>query len=175
LKSFPFQEWHLSEFQEHTIESGENVNPKSMKERQIESHLRFFKTYLVGIKNCEQQLEYIMPNITTKFGADSQGSFFYVVADSTCNIAIDRIEGKRALDLKEEIEKYKIITKSIEKAVAELKPQEQDFVKHRYFECLPMHEVKIKLGYSEEKSVYRLRRHVLDKLMISLHNLLTFK
>jgi hypothetical protein len=31
------------------------------------------------------------------------------------------------------------------------------------------------LGYSEEKSVYRLRRHVLDKLMISLHNLLTFK
>jgi hypothetical protein len=151
------------------------VNPKSLKERQIENHLRFYKTYSVGIKNCEQQLEYILPNITTKYGADNHGAFFYVVADSTCNIAIDRIEGKRALDLREEIERYKIITKSIDQAIVELKPQEQDFVKHRYFDGLPMHEVKQKLGYSEEKSVYRLRRYVLDKLMISLHNLLTFK
>lgn len=129
----------------------------------------------MGIKNCEQQLEYIQPNITTKFGADDHGAFFYVVADSTCNIAIDRIEGKRALDLKEEIERYKIITSSIEKAMTELKQQELDFVNFRYFDCLPMHEVKAKLGYSEEKSVYRLRKHVLDKLLISLHNLLTFK
>lgn len=150
------------------------INAKSMKERQIENHLRFYKTYLVGIKNCEQQLEYILPNITTKYGADNHGAFFYVVADSTCNIAIDRIEGKRALDLKEEIERYKIITQSIQKAIVELKPQERDFVNFRYFDCLPMHEVKLKLGYSEEKSVYRLRRHVLDKLLISLHNLMTF-
>jgi hypothetical protein len=157
------------------LKSGGCVNQDSMKKRQIENHLRFYKTYLVGIKNCEQQLDYILPNITTKFGADNHGAFFYVVADSTCNIAIDRIEGKRALDLKEEIEKYKIITQSIEKAIAELKPQEQDFVKYRYFDCSPMHDVKTKLGYSEEKSVYRLRRHVLDKLIISLHNLLSFK
>lgn len=154
---------------------GEIMNGKSMKERQIENHLRYYKTYLVGIQNCKQQLDYIQPNITTKFGADNHGAFFYVVADSTSNVAIDRIEGKRALDLREEIAKYTIITKSIEKAVAELKTQERDFVNHRYFDCLPMHEVKANLGYSEEKSVYRLRRHVLDKLMISLHNLLTFK
>jgi DNA-directed RNA polymerase specialized sigma subunit len=160
---------------ESTIEVGETLNPKSMKERQIENHLRFYKTYLVGIQNCEQQLEYIQPNITTKFGADNHGAFFYVVADSTCNIAIDRIEGKRALDLKEEIERYKLITQSIDKAMEELKQQEKDFVNYRYFECLTMHEVKTKLGYSEEKSVYRLRRHVLEKLLISLHNLLTFK
>lgn len=146
-----------------------------MKERQIEQHLRFYKTYLVGIKNCEQQLEYIQPNITTKFGADNHGAFFYVVSDSTSNIAIDRIEGKRALDLREEIDRYKIITHSIDQAIKELKDQEKDFVKYRYFECLPIHDVKTKLGYSEEKSVYRLRRHVLDKLLISLHNLLTFK
>jgi hypothetical protein len=31
------------------------------------------------------------------------------------------------------------------------------------------------LGYAEEKSVYRIRRHVLDKLLISLNNLLTLK
>jgi DNA-directed RNA polymerase specialized sigma subunit len=151
------------------------MNSKSMNERQIENHLRFYKTYLVGIKNCEQQLEYIYPNITTKYGADNHGAFFYVVSDSTCNIALDRIEGKRALDLKEEIAKYKIITSSIDEAVEGLKPLERDFVDFRYFQCLSIHEVKSKLGYSEEKSVYRIRRHVLDKLLISLHNLLTFK
>lgn len=161
---------------QRTFEWVNQMNQKhmDMRERQIENHLRFYKTYLVGIKNCEQQLDYIQPNITTKFGADNHGSFFYVVSDTTSNIAIDRIEGKRALDLKEEIQRYKIITQSINKAMESLKPQEQDFVKHRYFDCLPIHEVKLKLGYSEEKSVYRIRRHVLDKLMISLHNLLTF-
>ena len=114
------------------------------------------QTYLVGIQNCEEQLEYIMPNITTKFGADNHGAFFYVVADSTANIALDRIEGKRALDLREEIERYKIITTSIDRALKELKQQEMDFVTYRYFECLPIQEVKQRLGYSEEKSVYRI-------------------
>lgn len=152
-----------------------NHNSKMQHERMLENHLRFYKTYLVGIKNCEEQLEYIMPNITTKFGADNHGAFFYVVSDSTANIALDRIEGKRALDLKEEIEKFKIITTSIDRALKELKQQEREFIQYRYFECLPIHEVKIKLGYSEEKSIYRIRRHVLDKLMISLNNLLSFK
>ena len=152
-----------------------NHNTKIQQERIIENHLRYYKTYLVGIRNCEEQLEYIMPNITTKFGADNHGSFFYVVSDSTANIAIDRIEGKRALDLREEIEKYKIITTSIERALKEMKQQERDFIEYRYFDCLPITEVKIKLGYSEEKSVYRIRRHVLDKLHISLNNLLSFK
>jgi DNA-directed RNA polymerase specialized sigma subunit len=172
---FPIMKLQQCRLMEFIIEKGESMNSKSMNERTIENHLRYYKTYLVGIKNCEQQLEYIYPNITTKFGADNHGSFFYVVSDNTCNFALDRIEGKRALDLKEEINKYKIITSSIEKAVEQLQPQEKDFVMHRYFDCLPIHDVKTKLGYSEEKSVYRIRRHVLDKLLISLHNLLTFK
>jgi DNA-directed RNA polymerase specialized sigma subunit len=147
---------------------------KAMKERTIENHLRFYKTYQVGIKNCEQQLEYIMPSLVSRYGVDDNGTFFFIVND-TAKVAMDRIEGKRALDLKEEIERHKIITTSIENALYDLKIQEQDFVNWRYFECLTIHEVKIKLGYSEEKSVYRVRRHVLDKLMISLNNLLTFK
>lgn len=147
---------------------------KIMKERNIENHLRFYKTYLVGIKNCEQQLEFILPNITTKYGADNHGAFFYVVSDSTANIALDRIEGKRAIDLREEIEQYKLITASIDNALEELTKQERDFVRHRYFECLPMQEVKMKLGFQEEKSAYRIRRHALDKLLISLNNLLSF-
>jgi hypothetical protein len=152
-----------------------NHEAKMQHERFLENHMRLYKTYLVGIRNCEEQLEYIMPNITTKFGADNHGAFFYVVSDSTANIALDRIEGKRALDLREEIERYKIITTSIERALKELKQQELDFVQYRYFECLPIHDVKIRLGYSEDKSIYRIRRHVLDKLLISLKNLLSFK
>lgn len=147
---------------------------KSMKERTIETHLRFYKTYQVGIQNCEQQLEYIMPSLVTKYGVDNNGAFFFITND-TEKVAIDRIEGKRALDLREEIERFLLITSSIENALADLKDQENEFVKWRYFECLPIHEVKIKLGYNDEKSVYRIRRHVLDKLMISLNNLLTFK
>lgn len=151
-----------------------NREAKAKQERIIENHLRLYSTYLVGIKNCEQQLEYIMPNITTKYGADVHGAFFYVVSDSTANIALDRIEGKRALNLKEEIEKYKIITASIERALNQLGQQERDFIHYRYFDCLPIYEVKEKLGYSEDRSIYRIRRHVLDKLLISLNNLLSF-
>jgi DNA-directed RNA polymerase specialized sigma subunit len=150
------------------------MNHKKDRIHVIENHLRFYKTYQVGIKNCEQQLEYIMPSLVTNYGMDGNGSFFFIVND-TEKVAVDRIEGKRALDLKEEIERFKIITSSIENAFKDLTEKEQTFVKWRYFECLPIREVKSKLGYSEEKSVYKIRRHVLDKLIISLNNLFTFK
>jgi DNA-directed RNA polymerase specialized sigma subunit len=147
---------------------------KAEKERFIENHLRYYKTYQVGIKNCEQQLEYIMPSLVTRYSVDNNGAYFFISND-TEKVAIDRIEGKRALDLREEIERNKLITNSIENAIDNLKQQEKDFVKYRYFECLSIEDVKVKLGYSEEKSIYRIRRHVLDKLMISLNNLLSFK
>ena len=143
---------------------------KSMRERTLETHLRHYNTYRVGIVNCQKQLDYIMPNITAVYDY-IKGSSFYI-ANSTEKIAIDRIESKRALDLYEEIQNYKIIIDSIDNAFKELKPHEQDFVKLRYFDCEPMHEVKRVMGYSEEKSLYRIRRHVLEKLEISLKNLL---
>ena len=147
---------------------------KEIKERYLENHLRNYKTYLIGIKNCEMHLDYIMPSLVTTYGIDRDGTTFFILND-TEKVAIDRIEGKRALDLKEEIERLKIITLSIENAIEELKPIEKDFVQYRYFECLPMHEIKIKLGYSDEKSVYSIRRNLLDKMLISLNNLLSFK
>src|ERR1700752_3882503 len=143
---------------------------KTTKERTLETHLRYFNTYKVAIANCEKQLEWIMPRLVSQFTVDNGFSVFHI-GNNTERVAIDRIESKRALDLREEIEKNKIIVESIELAFSELKDQEQDFVKLRYFECLPMHEVKKELGYAEEKSIYRIRRHVLDKLLISLNNL----
>ena len=144
-----------------------------MRERTIEGHLRHYNTYKVAIMNCEKQLNYIMPNITSHFDYINGNSFY--ISNNTERVAIDRIESKRALDLYEEIERYKVICKTIEKAFSDLNGQEQDFVKLRYFDCMPMREVKSEMGYSEEKSVYRIRRHVLDKLLISLNNLIILK
>lgn len=142
---------------------------KQDKERTIEAHLRHYKTYKIGIANCQRQLDYIMPNITARYDY-IQGSSFYI-GNNTERVAIDRIESKRALDLHEEIERYKIICDSIDNAFAELNSMEQKFVDLRYFDRLPIVEVKTVLGYSEERAIYRIRRHVLDKFLISLNNL----
>jgi hypothetical protein len=146
-------------------------NKKENKERMIENHLRFLKFYQTGMKNCERQLEYIMPTLVSKVGNEVNGGYFYIPND-TSNVALDRIESKRALDLRYEIERFKIMIDSIESSLEDLKEQEREFIKYRYFECLEMCEVKKKMGYSEEKSVYRVRRHVLDKLLISLRSIL---
>jgi len=147
---------------------------KATKERTIEMHLRHYHTYRVGIQNCQKQLDYIMPSLVTGYNTDGVNSYFFV-SNNTEKVALDRIESKRAIDLKEEIERFKIIVESINRAHFELKDQEQQFVDLRYFQCLPMYEVKTQMGYSDEKSVYRIRRHVLDKLLISLNNLLSLK
>jgi DNA-directed RNA polymerase specialized sigma subunit len=147
---------------------------KATKERTIEMHLRHYHTYRVGIINCQKQLDYIMPSLVSGYNTDGVNSFFFV-SNNTEKVALDRIESKRAIDLKEEIDQYKIIVESINRAFSELKEQEKCFVQWRYFDCLPMYEVKTKMGYSEEKSVYRIRRHILDKLLISLNNLLSLK
>jgi DNA-directed RNA polymerase specialized sigma24 family protein len=120
------------------------------------------------------QLNYISPTLTTNYHKNEDYSYFYI-SNNTERVALDRIESKRALDLNEEIERYKIIVESIQNAFNELKPQEKDFVEYRYFSCYSIADVKQLMGYSEDKSIYRIRRHVLDKLLISLNNLLTFK
>jgi hypothetical protein len=150
------------------------INPKSIRERTIENHLRYFKIYQTAIKNCEQQLEYILPTLTTRFGIDDNGSYFYI-PNNTANVAIDRIESKRALDLREKIEEYQVITTSIKNALDDLEERERNFVEWRYFQNLSIEEVKQRLGYSEHKSVFRLRRHIIDKLTISLTSLLILK
>jgi hypothetical protein len=146
------------------------LNNKATKERVIESHLRHYNNYKIGILNAQRQLDYISPSLVGGYSIDGSRSLFFV-SNNTERVALDRIESKRAIDLREEIEQYKVIVDSIDSAFAELKPKEKDFVRLRYFECLSIFDVKLKMGYSEEKSVYRLRRHVLEKLVISLNNL----
>lgn len=149
------------------------LNNKSFKERGIENYLRLYNTYLVGIKNCKKQLDYIMPSLVTKWAYDDNGGGLFYIVNDTEKVALDRIEGKRALDLKEEIERYTLITEAIDSALADLTEIERRFVILRYFESKTIIEVKDALGYAEENTIFKIRRHVLDKLLISLHNLLT--
>lgn len=142
---------------------------KHTKEKKIEAHLRHYKTYKVGIINCEAQLNYIMPNITATYDFKGNGTF---IANSTEQIALDRIESLRALELHETIKKFSHIVESIDRAISELTEIEKRFVVLRYFDLMQMGEVTRALDYAEEKSTYRIRRHVLDKLLISLKNLL---
>jgi hypothetical protein len=147
---------------------------KSSKERIIETHLRHYNQYKIGTKNLQRQLDYIMPSLVSGYGSDGSHSFFYI-GNNTERVALDRIESKKAIDLREEIERYQLITESIDNALDELKPHEKQFVHLRYFEYMQIELVKDAMGYAEVKSIYRIRRHVLDKLMISLNNLLTLK
>lgn len=145
---------------------------RANKERIIENYLRDYNTYRVGILNCEKLLEYITPSLTPGYESDGTRSLFFIGND-TAQVAVDRIEGKQAIALQEQIQKFKMITDSISRAVFELGEKQKQFVQLRYFDDLPMQKVIKEMGYAEEKSAYHLRKKVLDKFLISLNNLIT--
>lgn len=137
--------------------------------REIEGHLRKFHTYKAGIKNLQRQINYIYPNVTAKYEFTRSGSGF-VVSSSTEKTALDRIESKRALDLLEQIERFKIIVESIDEALNELQDQEREFIELRYFKDMSWNDIQRQLNYSERQLFY-IRRKTLEKLLISLKNL----
>jgi DNA-directed RNA polymerase specialized sigma subunit len=147
---------------------------RANKERIIENYLRDYNQYRVSIINCQKQLEYISPTLVSGYNSDGANSYFYI-ANNTEGVAIDRIEGRRAVELHEEIAKNKIITESINRAVNELAEKQKQFVQLRYFEDLPMQKVIDIMGYAEQKSAYHLRKKVLDKFLISLNNLIALR
>lgn len=151
-----------------------NNNHQNQKERTIENFLNKYNTYKIGIKNCQQQLDYMLPSLTTRYESDGQTASYYI-ANNTERVALDRITSKKALDLLEEIEKYRLIIALIDNALSELDEKQKTFVQHRYFTGLKMYEVKAKMNVSEEKTLYRIRRQVLDKFEISLSSLINLK
>lgn len=147
---------------------------RDSKERAIENYLNKYNTYKIGVVNCQKQLDYIMPTLTARYDTDGQRSAFYI-SNNTEQVAIDRITSKMALDLLEEIEHYKHIIASIDNALGDLDEKQKRFVQFRYFQGLKMYEIKELMGYSEEKSLYKIRKKILDKFLISLNNLLSLK
>lgn len=149
-------------------------NNRNHKERTIENFLNRYGTYKVGIRNCQQQLDYMLPSLTCRYDSDGTSASYYI-SNNTERVALDRITSKKALDLLEEMEQFRVIVACIDNAMAELSEKEREFVRNRYFLGLKMYEVKAKMNVSEEKTLYRIRRVVLDKFMISLSSLLNLK
>jgi RinA family phage transcriptional activator len=147
---------------------------RDIRERTIENFLTRYNTYKIGIKNCQQQLDYMMPSLTARYDSDGKSASYYI-ANNTEQVALDRITSKRALDLLEEIEQFKIIVTSIDNALGELDEKQKKFVELRYFSGMKMYEVKEHMHVSEEKTLYRIRRQVLDKFAISLGSLINMK
>lgn len=147
---------------------------RESKERIIEGYLTKYGTYKIAIRNCEMQLDYMLPSLTVRFDSDGTSASYYIKND-TEKVALDRITSKRALDLREEIEQYKLIISSIDNALAELSETQREFVRNRYFLGLKMYEIKDKMHFSEEKALYRIRKQILDKFSISLNNLIRLK
>jgi DNA-directed RNA polymerase specialized sigma subunit len=150
-----------------------NQNPND-RERIIENFLNKYNTYKVGIKNCQKQLDYMLPSLTTRYESDGMTASYFI-SNNTEQVALDRITSKKALDLLEEMEQYKLIITLIDNAIDELDEKQKIFVQLRYFAGLKMYEVKAKMNVSEEKTLYRIRRLVLDKFQISLSGLMTLK
>lgn len=147
---------------------------RDVRERIIENYLSKYNTYKIGIKNCQQQLDYMLPSLTTRYESDGHTATYFI-ANNTERVALDRITSKKALDLSEEIEHYRLIISSIDNALTELDEKQKNFVRYRYFDHLKMYEVKAKMNVTEEKALYRIRRQVLDKFSISLVSLLNLE
>lgn len=144
---------------------------KNQIERAIEYHLRHYRTYLVGIKNLEKQLDWILPSAISSYDMTEGGGSGFSIKSTTEDFAIDRIESKRALDIHEEKERYELIVRSIDAALEDLDETEKAFVKCRYFEDEMIEKCALQLGYART-SLYDVRRRVMDRLMISLKGVL---
>jgi hypothetical protein len=147
---------------------------REAKERVIENYLSKYTSYKIGIKNCQNQLDYMMPSLTARYDSNGMAASYYI-ANNTERVALDRITSKRALDLLEEIEQYNLIIGSIDNALSELDETQRKFVELRYFKGLKVYEAKAQMHISEDKSFYRIRKQVLDKFIISLNNLASLK
>lgn len=142
---------------------------RQAKERIIENYLHKYHTYKIAVRNCNKQLNYMLPTMTSRNGAEE------FIPNDTEEVAVNRLESKKAMQIRDEREQYRLIISCIDEAISELDEKQKAFVDLRYFKCLRIQEIKEHMKYAEEKSVYRIRKQVLDKFLISLNNLISLK
>lgn len=142
--------------------------------KEIENHLRHYKTYQVGIRNRKKQLDFIMPNMTASYDLAEGSNGSFRISSSTEKYAIDRIESRRALDLHDDIKRYELIISSIDEALEDLSEIEQKFVTYRYFQDISVSKTARLMGYSE-KHIFSIRHSAMDKLLISLKGLVDLR
>ena len=135
----------------------------------IETHLRNYRSYKVAIRNLQNQLDLIMPNVTTSYELKEGSTGVFKIWSTTEQVALDRLESARALQINEQMRNYQIIIDSIEEALNALGEQERLYVELRYFEGLNTERIADKMSCSIP-NLFRLRKRVLDRLLIILPN-----
>lgn len=135
----------------------------------IETHLRNYRSYKVAVRNLQNQLDLIMPNVTTSYELKEGSTGVFKIWSTTEQVVLDRLESARALQINEQMRNYQIIIDSIEEALNALGEQERLYVELRYFEGLNTERIADKMSCSIP-NLFRLRKRVLDRLLISLSN-----
>jgi RinA family phage transcriptional activator len=148
-----------------------NKNSRKAQIRELENHLRHYKAYKVGIENIKQQLEWIMPSMTAQYSANEGSSGTFNISSKVEQAVLDRLESKQALDLHEEMARFQLIVDCIDRALKELEDSEHVFVVQRYFQKKSIPAVAEVLGY-HEKYLQKIRNNLMEKLLISLSNIL---
>lgn len=143
---------------------------KRDKFKKIEHYLRNYRHYKTGIRNLQKQLDYLLPGITADYEIKEGSIGSFTFKSKTEFAAIDRIEGKRALQIHEDILLYKIIIEAIEDGLNELEDYEREFIEYRYFEGWTFDKTAMQMGYTE-RNLFHMRSSILDKLLISMKNI----
>lgn len=146
---------------------------KRLQIKKIEAALRQYRSYKVGVRNLQRQLDYILPSMTVNYEAREGSSGLFVISSTTEKAAIDRIESKRALDIHEQIKEYEMLISSIDESMKDLDDLESDFIRFRYFEGWQINKCAMKMDYSEQ-NLFLIRNRLMDKLLISLVGILEF-
>ena len=136
----------------------------------IENHLYNYKSYKVAVRNLQNQLDSIMPNLTTSYELKEGSTGVFKIWSSTEQAVLDRLESARALQIHEQIRNFKMIISSIDEALNALGEQERLYVELRYFEGLNTERIADKMSCSVP-NLFRFRKRVLDRLLISLSNI----
>lgn len=144
---------------------------KKEKVKVIEYHFKYYKTYKIGIINFQKELDNIMPSISTSYSTQEGSCGTFNITSKVETAVLDRLEGARAVWVREQQRELQLIVDSLDEAMGALTEQEVKFMKARYFEGKSMDQTASICGYSE-KHGFKIRNQIMDKLFISLSNLL---
>jgi DNA-directed RNA polymerase specialized sigma24 family protein len=138
----------------------------------IEHHLRSYKTYEIGIKNLQKSLDDILPSITTNYTLREGTNGSFDITSKVEMAVLDRLEGSKAIYLKEQIRELQTIISSINIALEALGENDRRFVQLRFIEGYNMDKVAQDVHASVD-NCFKIRNRIMDKLLISLRNIIT--
>lgn len=137
----------------------------------IERHLNNYKTYHIGVKNLERELDDILPSITTNYTLREGTNGVFEIKSKVEDAVLNRIVGSRAIYLREQMLEYERIIESIDNAIGALGEQEREYCKYRYIEGQSVPKVASRLNVSVDACTF-IRNRTMNRFMISLSTML---